>query len=51
MGERKMRNLKRSTAKFVMLVAIVLSAFSIAGALATNGVDGGGPLCPFATCP
>lgn len=41
-----MRMMKRSVAKGVMLTAVVLSTFSIAGALATHSKDGGGGPCP-----
>jgi len=41
-----MRMMKRGVAKVILLTAVVLSAFSIAGAVATQGEDGGGGPCP-----
>jgi hypothetical protein len=47
-----MRMMKRGVAKAILITAVVLSAFSIAGAIATEGKDGGNPLCPTASaCP
>lgn len=40
--------MKRTTAKFVLFTTLVLSAFSVAGAIATGGKDN--PM-PFPTCP
>jgi len=37
---------KKSVAKLVLLTSLVLSAFSIAGAIATGGKDGGNPFPP-----
>jgi hypothetical protein len=40
--------MKRSIAKLILLTSIVLSAFSVAGSIATLGKDGGNPTPP---CP
>jgi hypothetical protein len=40
--------MNRSLAKFILLTSIVLSAFSVAGSIATVGKDGGNPAPP---CP
>lgn len=39
-----MRMMKRGVAKMILLAALVLSAFSIAGAVAAEGKDGGSPI-------
>lgn len=40
--------MNRNIAKFILLTSIVLSAFSVAGSIATVGKDGGNPV---PTCP
>ena len=43
--------MKRTVAKVVLLMSMVLSAYSIVGAVATKGNDGPMPDCPWSSCP
>ena len=42
--------MKRSVAKFVLFTSLVLSAFSVAGAIATEGKDGPNPQGCYPQC-
>jgi hypothetical protein len=47
----EINSVKKTVAKFVLLTSMVLSAYSIVGAVATKGHDGPMPDCPWTSCP